>query len=135
MVGAAALAVHGSTRAAAAAALLVGLALANHHLLALAAALPLLLLIRRPRAAPLALVLGVLALALGTYLWLPLRARAAPLVNWGDPQTFDRFLWVVTARAFQKSVHRVSSGSVTFELVRELGFVPALTALGGLAAL
>src|SRR5207247_594243 len=58
-----------------------------------------------------------------------------PLVNWGDPQTFDRFLWVVTARAFQKSVHRVSSGSVTFELVRELGFVPALTALGGLAAL
>ena len=44
----------------------------------------------------LAMLLGLCA-----YLYLPLRAAAGPLVNWGDPRTLDRFLWLVTAAPYQ----------------------------------
>jgi hypothetical protein len=30
-----------------------------------------------------------------------LRASASPIVNWGDPDTWDSFKWVVTAKAYQ----------------------------------
>jgi tetratricopeptide (TPR) repeat protein len=39
-------------------------------------------------------------LGLLPYLYLPLRARADPPLNWGDPQTLDRFLAVVLRRGF-----------------------------------
>ena len=43
---------------------------------------------------------GAFALGLLPYLYLPLRARADPLLNWGDPRTLDRFLGVVLRRGF-----------------------------------
>jgi hypothetical protein len=39
-----------------------------------------------------------------TYLYLPLRALREPFLNLGNPSTPGRFLWVITAQAFQKSV-------------------------------
>ena len=40
------------------------------------------------------------ALGLLPYLYLPLRSRADPPLDWGDPQTLDRFLAVVLRRDF-----------------------------------
>ncbi|MEW6609250.1 MAG: DUF2723 domain-containing protein, partial [bacterium] len=41
-----------------------------------------------------------LGLPLFLYLYLPLRAMAKPLANWGDPSTFERFKEHITAEAY-----------------------------------
>lgn len=46
-----------------------------------------------------AAVLFVLGLSI--YLYLPLAARHRPPVNWGNPQTWRGFLWVVTGKQYQ----------------------------------
>ncbi len=119
------------------AALLVGLALANHHFLALAfaaAALPF-VVARRPgprlgRALAWTACAGALGLA--AYAYLPLRALAHPEVDWGAPSTAARFFWTVSARAFQKSLAHAGepSTSVAFALVAELGVSAPLALLG-----
>ncbi len=43
---------------------------------------------------------GCFILGLTPYLYLPFRSMADPYVDWGDPQTLDRFLNVVTRRQF-----------------------------------
>ena len=137
-LGAAACALRGSLRGWAAAALLIGLGLANHHLLALAGAAPLLglaLAERRLGARGWALVLTLGALALGCYLYVPLRAARGPMVDWGHATTASQFWWLVSARAFQKSVHRAADVPLAFEAIRELGLPAAMCALGGLLAL
>ena len=90
------------------AALALGLALANHHFLAVLAIVPSLwLLVGIGRAwgwQPFAWSAGFVGAGLVTYLYLPLRALADPFLNLGNPSTPGRFLWVVTAEAFQKSL-------------------------------
>jgi hypothetical protein len=90
------------------AALALGLALANHHYLAVLAVVPSLwLLVGIWRAwgwRPFAWSAGFLSAGLLTYLYLPLRALREPFLNLGNPSTPGRFLWVVTAEAFQKSL-------------------------------
>lgn len=43
-------------------------------------------------------ILFILPLTL--YLYLPIRAKAKPLANWGDPATFERFKEHITAEAY-----------------------------------
>ncbi len=90
------------------AALALGLALSNHHYLALLAVIPSLWLLvgvwRTWGWRPLAWSAGFLSAGLVTYLYLPLRALREPFLNLGNPSTAGRFLWVVTAEAFQKSL-------------------------------
>jgi len=90
------------------AALALGLALANHPYIALLAIVPSLWLLpstwRIWGWRPFAWAAGFLSAGLLTYLYLPLRALRAPFLNLGDPSTLGRFLWVVTAEAFQKSL-------------------------------
>ncbi len=38
---------------------------------------------------------------LSIYLYLPLAASGSPIMNWGDPRTFDQFWWHVTGRQYQ----------------------------------
>jgi hypothetical protein len=119
-----------------AAALAIGLALANHHLLALCFAAPaaLVALARRPfPRLGRAFALGALAVALGllVYLYLPLRGARHPEVDWGAPTTLARFVWTVSARAFQKSLARAEASTpVAFALVAELGVSAPLALLG-----
>ncbi len=40
------------------------------------------------------------AIPLFLYLYLPIRAKAQPLANWGDPSTFERFKEHITAEAY-----------------------------------
>ncbi len=85
----------------------VGLALANHHLLtfllfpALASSYARLLLHRGTRA--LAFSGGFVAMGLAAYAYLPIRAKADPWLNLGNPSSLERFFWVVSAEAFQKN--------------------------------
>lgn len=50
--------------------------------------------------------LGLIGAALGltTYLYLPLRAAADPPINWGDPQTWERFWWVISGAPYRHFV-------------------------------
>jgi tetratricopeptide (TPR) repeat protein len=94
-----------SARALALAAFLCGLGASNHTFLAVQAlALAIFALsvepalLRRPREillAGAALLVGLLP-----YLYLPLRSRSDPLLDWGDPETLDRFLGVILRRDF-----------------------------------
>ncbi len=90
------------------AALALGLALSNHHYLAVLAVVPSLWLLvgvwRTWGWRPFAWSAGFLSAGLVTYLYLPLRALREPFLNLGNPSTAGRFLWVVTAEAFQKSL-------------------------------
>ncbi len=49
------------------------------------------------------LSLGIVG-GLLSYIILPLRARAFPPVNWGNPVTADRFLWLVSGQLYHDSV-------------------------------
>jgi hypothetical protein len=82
-----------------------GLGLGNHLTLAFAAPPAVLLLWpERKRWLRLRALLptALLFLAgLSVYAYLPLAAAHRPPVNWGNPQTWDRFLWVVTGEQYQ----------------------------------
>jgi hypothetical protein len=85
--------------------LALGLGLANHHFTALfvvpAMLVPAFVLVRSGRWRCLigAGILGSLGLA--TYAYLPLRAAHQLAANLGDPETWSRFVWVVSARVYQ----------------------------------
>jgi hypothetical protein len=105
-------------------ALVAGVAAAHHHFMALAVIGPVagavLLGRERPSARALcaALVLGLLGMA--SWLYLPVRAAAGPVVNWAAPTTAGRFVWTVTAQAFQKAAsteHVSSPGTDAVEIV------------------
>jgi hypothetical protein len=40
-------------------------------------------------------------LGLSIYIYLPLAAAGAPIINWGDPTSLERFWWHVTGRQYQ----------------------------------
>ncbi|MGC8653058.1 MAG: glycosyltransferase family 117 protein [Candidatus Kryptoniota bacterium] len=48
-----------------------------------------------------AALLGGFILSLTLYVYLPLRSAQHPLLNWGDPETFKRFVWHVTGKQFR----------------------------------
>lgn len=135
----------GDARALLAAALLLGLALCNHHLLVLLALAPIAVLVLarlRAHGRGARLLLGATllgALGLSTHLYLPLRAARNPVVSWGSPSTLERFGWTVSARAFHKALDKAAresvghrAGGAFFALLGGLGPVAALLALGGL---
>ena len=135
----------GDPRRLLAAALALGLALANHHFLALLIGLAATLYVAtqhgRLRRVGAGRLLGWLllagALGLACYAYLPLRALHHPEVDWGSPSTLARFLWTVSARAFQRSLQHAALGGgteVALALARELGWLLPL-ALAGLAVM
>ena len=82
--------------------------------------------------------LGIGVLPLLTYLYLPLRARAHPAYNWGDPETPFAFYYQVTGRMFASLMFqshpayirdRLAAGAINLPL--ELAWpLVALAALG-----
>ena len=105
--------------------LLLGLGLGN-HLTLLAVAVPLLLWIWtalgwRRLVSPWAV--GSLAVGLGVYLYLPIRAAQNPLVNWGNASTLDGMAWMLSGRVYQDYVFGVPAGSIPSRFVEWLGMV------------
>lgn len=85
--------------------LVLGLGLGNHLTLVLVApglAAWLWLKGRGRRELPRELGTAALMVLAGllVYAYLPLAAAGRPAINWGDPVTLDRFLWVVTGRLY-----------------------------------
>jgi hypothetical protein len=101
---------HASRPTLCAAALLFGLGLGNHltSIALLAPAIAYWLTGRRGWRFWLSKTALIAALALiagaAIYLYLPLRAVADPLLNWGDPDTGQRFWWHVTAKQYRVSL-------------------------------
>jgi tetratricopeptide (TPR) repeat protein len=101
-----------------AAAFFFGLALGVHHVTVGLTLPAIALLVYRTRPQVFrskAMIFATLwALAgLTVYAYLPLAAARAPLLNWGDPRTLQRFWWHITGRQFQAyfSLSPVSVGS------------------------
>ncbi|MDD2923360.1 MAG: DUF2723 domain-containing protein [Anaerolineales bacterium] len=53
-------------------------------------------------------------IALGSlvYLALPLRAMSNPPVNWGDPTTFENFIWLVAGKLYQGQFFALTSAAL-----------------------
>jgi len=86
------------------AALAFGVGLGNHLTLVLMGPLILTLLWQhRGRLTPRTVAVSGVALLLGSsvYLYLPCRASANPIVNWGDPDTWGGFHWLVSAELYK----------------------------------
>jgi tetratricopeptide (TPR) repeat protein len=49
---------------------------------------------------PLAWMLGLLALGLSLWLYLPLRSRLSPALDWGHPDTWPRFWWCLLRQEY-----------------------------------
>jgi hypothetical protein len=119
------------------AALVLGLGLGNHLTLIFAAPAALILLWpQRDRWLQARVLLPSLALflvGLGVYAYLPLAARYKPPVNWGNPVTWDRFLWVVTARQYHSSVFGLDLADVPSRLSTWAGLLGEQFGWWGLA--
>ncbi len=46
------------------------------------------------------------------YLYLPLRASANPLINWGNPSTLDGFLWVISGAPYRAYLLAISPSEI-----------------------
>ncbi|HLF27039.1 MAG TPA: DUF2723 domain-containing protein [Anaerolineae bacterium] len=57
---------------------------------------------------------AALALGLGIYALIPIRANAQPAINWGDARSLPNFIWLVSGGLYQGYV-----GSAPLELVGE----------------
>jgi hypothetical protein len=84
---------------------LVGLGIGNHVTIALMAPVALIVLINLTRHSAswkfiLAEILLVMAGML-VYIYLPLRAQTYPAINWGNPQTWAGFWWVVSGNPYR----------------------------------
>ncbi len=53
---------------------------------------------------------------LAVYVYLPLAARGDPPVNWGNPRTWEGFLWVVTGRQYQQFAFGLDPAAVPARL-------------------
>lgn len=87
------------------AALAFGLGMGNHITLGFMAPLILLLLWDgRERLSWRGVLFAAIALMAGllVYVYLPLRASADPIVNWGDPSTWEGFKWTVTGQGYRR---------------------------------
>jgi len=132
------------------AAVLLGLALCNHHYLVIFfLPAPLLLLLLRPAGRALMTSRAVLHVAvlmfvaLAVYAYLPLRAMTDPDINWTDPVTLERFYDTLSARTFQASVSSTARsapmgdniGLAMGMFAGQVSVVGLLAALAGLTAL
>ncbi len=60
---------------------------------------------------------------LAIYIYLPLAASRSPIMNWGDPQTLQRFWWHITGRQYQVFFSPFSSERMGHQLGEFLQFV------------
>jgi hypothetical protein len=106
------------------AAFLLGLGLGSHLTLALLVPAGLVLAWRRGaradrrwmRPRTFLPAMGLFAVGLGIYAYLPLAATHRPPVNWGNPQTWGRFLWLVTGEPYRALVFGLSPGEIPARL-------------------
>jgi tetratricopeptide (TPR) repeat protein len=121
---------------------IAGLAIANHP--SQVALVPALLwgAWRAPRRrAALATALSGLLIGLSVFLWLPLRSRSNPLMDWGDVETADRLLWALGRRQWAaRPLSGAPPGFVrdwiaSYDLPGQVGVAGLLLAAAGITGL
>ncbi len=83
------------------------------------------------------------ALGLSVYAYLPIASRFEPAVDWGNPETLENFLWVVTARQYSTNITRIPTPiifwhglrNVAGTFVSNLGLLGCAFAIGGMTKL
>ncbi len=117
-----------------------GLSLGNHLTAVFLAPLVLGALWRLGRHG-LAGVPGIL-FGLAVYLYLPVRAAAGPLINWGNPRTLGRLWWMLTGGEYHRFVFSLSGrlwparlAALSGLLTRQFGVVGLMVAALGCTAL
>ncbi len=103
-----------------------GLALTNHMTavsVVLGAGVGVLLSARRELLRSLPVVFVAFLLGVSPYLFLVLRAKAGPLLSWGNPQTLERFVWHVTGRQYQVWMFSLPWAEVGRNALRGLGLL------------
>jgi hypothetical protein len=81
------------------------------------------------------------ALGLSVYLYLPLRAAATPVCNWGDPSTLEHFLWHLSGKQYRVWIFSSSDvavkhlGAFIQGLPGEFAVAGAVLAIIGIAVL
>jgi hypothetical protein len=102
---------------------LIGLGCGNHLtivLMAPAVLLALIYIIGHSDSLKLPLAeLGLIIAGLLVYLYLPIRARSYPPINWGNPQTWSGFLWEVTGNPYRGLLFGAQT-SVLWERIRSV---------------
>jgi hypothetical protein len=98
--------------------LALGLGLGNH--LTLALLLPGLALWLRPLARPRRVAAWLVGLALGlaVYLYVPLAARGAPPISWGDARDWDGLWWLVSGQPYRRYLFALPLAALPGRLVR-----------------
>jgi hypothetical protein len=120
-----------------------GLALGVHHatvLMTLPAAFYLAWIRRKPSVKTLLLAAAAGLAGLSVYLYLPIRAAQHPILNWGDPETLQRFWYHVSGKQYRGTggayhglgYHLKVLGT---QLLRQLTPIGFLVAFAGLIAL
>ncbi len=86
-------------------------------------------------------VLGGLALGLSVFLWLPWRSRANPALDWGNPETWEGFLWVIGRKEWlRRPISDAPAGfwpewMASYDWLGQVGLFGLLLAAVGLLAL
>lgn len=57
------------------------------------------------------------AISFSVYLYLPIRASQDPIFIWGNPVTFERFLWHITGKQFQVWIFSGAGSLTTFVIL------------------
>ncbi len=87
--------------------LLYGLALGVHHVTVILTFPAIVVLVWRTAgwryigSRPARWAIAMMLLGLSSYVYLPLAAARQPLLNWGDPSSWERFWWHISARQYQ----------------------------------
>jgi tetratricopeptide (TPR) repeat protein len=95
-----------------------GLALGVHHVTILLALPAFAFLVLRTAgirffiSREMALAFGAVLVGLSVYLYLPLAAGDAPLINWGNPATFERFYWHISGKQYQVNLFSADAQQV-----------------------
>jgi len=76
------------------------------------------------------------AVGLSVYIYLPIASRFDPAIDWGNPETLNNFLWVVTAKQYSSNLLRFPSGVIFLASLQKMGamFLSNLTWVGILFA-
>ena len=98
-------------------AFILGMGFTNHMMIAstfIAAAVFLLLIFKGKFSLRFLIILAVFfLLGLSVYFYLPIRARANPLFNWGNPFNLERFFWHITGKQYRVWMFSSSWSAIT----------------------